>query len=113
MTKLLDMAIEKARRLPPERQDLLAAIIMDEIEAQSERGKKSLGRTRLDALVAEADREIDSGRPVRWSFQVGDKIRYHRRVLAQLSSASGAGTSASSPYICVVEAKCCASGAAV
>jgi hypothetical protein len=62
MTKLLDKAIEKARQLSPERQDLLAAIIMDEIETPPQQGKPARGRTRLDALVAEADREIDSGK---------------------------------------------------
>ena len=64
MTKLLDKAIAEVRKLPPSRQDRLATLILDEIGAEPRHRPAKGGRapSRLDELVAEADREIDSGK---------------------------------------------------
>jgi hypothetical protein len=65
MTKLLDKAIEKARKLPAERQDTLAAVILEEIAGTR---KRTAPRSRLDALVAEAERDIRAGKTTRLEF---------------------------------------------
>ena len=62
MSKLLDKAIAKARKLPPGDQDAIGAIILDEI-ADEARWAKKFAQTRpvLEAMVARADAEIDAG----------------------------------------------------
>ena len=62
MSKLLDKAISEARKLPPGDQDALGAIILGEI-ADEARWAKKFAETRpvLEAMVAEADREIEAG----------------------------------------------------
>ena len=62
MTKRLDKAIEMLRQLSPAEQDAFAVSILDRIAGKPPRGRKAEPtRRRLDALVAEADREIDAG----------------------------------------------------
>ena len=63
MTKLLDKAIEQARKLPPEDQDALGAIILDEI-ADEARWTKRFAETQ-DQLARWSDEvreEIESGK---------------------------------------------------
>lgn len=63
MTKLLDKAIEQARKLPPEDQDALCAIILDEI-ADEARWTKRFAETQ-DQLARWSDEvreEIESGK---------------------------------------------------
>ncbi len=63
MTKLLDKAIEQARKLPPEDQDALGAIILDEI-ADEARWARRFAETQ-DQLARWADvvrEEIESGK---------------------------------------------------
>jgi len=69
MTKLLDKAIAEARRLPPEEQDAIGAIILEEI-ADEKRWAKKFAETRhvLEAMVAEADAEIAAGRTLPLDF---------------------------------------------
>jgi hypothetical protein len=56
MTKLLDQAIELARKLPPEEQDALGAIILEEI-AEEARWAKSFAE-RPDVLEKLADEAL-------------------------------------------------------
>ena len=63
MTKLLDKAIEQARKLPPEDQDALGAIILDEI-AEEARWARRFAETQdqLDRWADEVREEIESGK---------------------------------------------------
>jgi hypothetical protein len=62
MTKLLDKAIAEARKLPPEEQDAVGAIILDEI-ADEARWAKTFAETQdaLEALADEALAESEAG----------------------------------------------------
>lgn len=63
MTHALTTAVEQAARLPPEEQDVLAAILVEEI-ASERRWSQSFARTEnaLEALAAEALAEFKSGK---------------------------------------------------
>jgi len=69
MTKLLKKAIAEARRLPPDEQDAIGAIILEEI-ADEKRWAKKFAETRhvIEAMVAEADAEIAAGRTMPLDF---------------------------------------------
>jgi hypothetical protein len=62
MIELLKKAFDEARKLPPEEQEALAAIILEEI-ADEARWAKKFSETRhvLEALSIQADAEIDAG----------------------------------------------------
>ena len=62
MIDLLKKAFDEARKLPPEEQEALAAIILEEI-ADEARWAKKFAETRhvLEALATQADAEIDAG----------------------------------------------------
>ncbi len=62
MTKLLDKAIEEARKLSPEEQDALGARLLEEL-ADEARWAKSFAEHPevLEKLVAEAEAEIEAG----------------------------------------------------
>ena len=62
MTKLPDKAIAAARKLPPEDQDSVGAIILEEI-ADEARWARKFAETRpvLEAMVADAEAEIEAG----------------------------------------------------
>ncbi len=63
MTTTLQEAFEKAAALPPERQEALAAIVLEEIEAD-ERWQQSFAQSQeaLSRLAAEALEEDAQGR---------------------------------------------------
>jgi hypothetical protein len=62
MTKILEKAIEEARKLPPKEQDALGAIILDEI-ADEARWAKKFAETQgaLERLADEALAELKAG----------------------------------------------------
>ena len=62
MTKLLDKAIQEARKLSQEEQDALGAMILDEI-ADEARWARKFAETRhvLESLAKQADTEIEAG----------------------------------------------------
>lgn len=63
MTHALTSAVEQAEQLPPEEQDVLASILVEEI-ASEQRWAQSFARTEnaLEALAAEALAEFKSGK---------------------------------------------------
>ena len=63
MTKLLNEVLAKLSKLPPERQDDLAALLLEEIEADA-RWEESFAKSQgaLDKLADEAVDERASGR---------------------------------------------------
>lgn len=63
MTHALASAVEQAEMLPPEEQDVLAAILLEEI-ASEQRWSQSFARSEqaLEALAAEALAEFRSGK---------------------------------------------------
>lgn len=62
MTKLLDEAVAKARQLPPESQDALAALLLDEIERDVAWDRRLARSPALLAELAEAARrEVAAG----------------------------------------------------
>jgi hypothetical protein len=69
MTKILDKAIEEARKLPPEEQDALGAIILEEI-ADEARWAKKFAETQdvLEKLADEALAELKAGRTTPLDF---------------------------------------------
>jgi predicted lipid-binding transport protein (Tim44 family) len=62
MTRTLQQAFDKAAALPPERQDTLAAILIEEIESE-DRWQQSFARSQdvLSKLAAEALEEDAKG----------------------------------------------------
>ncbi len=62
MTKLLQKAIDAARKLPPEQQDTLGAIILEEIEDETQ-WAETFARTQgqLARWAAEVDKDIKAG----------------------------------------------------
>jgi hypothetical protein len=69
MTKLLDQAIEEARKLPAEEQDALGALILEEI-ADEARWAKTFAETQdvLEKLADEALAEFKAGRTTPLEF---------------------------------------------
>ena len=63
MSKLLEKAVEEARKLPPEEQDAVGAIILEEI-ADEARWAKTFAETRqiLEAMADEVLAELRAGR---------------------------------------------------
>jgi hypothetical protein len=63
MTKLLDKAIEAATKLPPEQQDAVAALVLDEI-ASEKRWEEAFAKSQdvLAALAKEALGEHAAGK---------------------------------------------------
>jgi len=63
MTELLDRAVRQAATLPPEEQDALAAVLLEEL-ASERRWSELLagGKDKLAAMAAEAREELRSGR---------------------------------------------------
>ena len=63
MTKLLEKAFEAATKLPPEQQDALAAIVLDEISSE-QRWDEAFAKSQdvLSALAKEALKEHAAGR---------------------------------------------------
>ncbi|MSO89765.1 MAG: hypothetical protein EXQ89_07370 [Rhodospirillaceae bacterium] len=62
MTKLLDKAIQEARKLSPDEQDALGAVILEEIADERCWAKKfAETRSALEVLAKQADAEIDAG----------------------------------------------------
>ena len=63
MTRLLEEALKRASELPPEDQDALAAIVLDEL-ASDKRWSQQFSRTRreLSALADEALKEHRTGK---------------------------------------------------
>ncbi len=69
MTKLLEKAIEQARKLPPEDQDALGVIILDEIADEARWAKRFAGtQDQLARWADEALAEIESGKTVPLDF---------------------------------------------
>lgn len=62
MPKLFDKAVAAVRKLPPDQQDTIGAIILEEI-ADEARWAEKFAKTRhiLEAMVAEADADIAAG----------------------------------------------------
>ena len=62
MTKLLEKAFEVATKLPPDQQDALAAIVLDEISSE-QRWDEAFAQSRdvLSSLAQEALREHAAG----------------------------------------------------
>jgi hypothetical protein len=62
MPKLFDKAIAAARKLPPDQRETIGSIILEEIEDE-ERWARRFAETKakLEAMVAEADADIDAG----------------------------------------------------
>ena len=63
MTQALLSAVAQAEKLPPEEQDAIAAILIEEI-ASEQRWSQSFGRSEnvLETLAAEALAEFESGK---------------------------------------------------
>jgi hypothetical protein len=62
MTKLLEKAFDEARKLPPDEQEALAAIILEEIADEARWARNfSERRAILQNIIADADAEIDRG----------------------------------------------------
>ena len=75
MTKLLKKAIAEARRLPPEEQDAIGAMILEEI-ADEKRWAKKFAETK-DQLARWADQalaEIEAGRTMPLDFDRRDAV---------------------------------------
>ncbi len=72
MATLLDKAIEEARKLPPDEQETLAAIILEEI-ADEARWAKTFAESRdlIDRLAEEALEEFRAGRTEPMDFPPG------------------------------------------
>ncbi|MBM3732613.1 MAG: hypothetical protein FJW24_03945 [Acidimicrobiia bacterium] len=63
MTKLLDKAIAEARKLPPEEQDTVGAIILEEIADEQRWAKKfAATKDRLSRWAGEVSAEIEAGK---------------------------------------------------
>lgn len=64
MVQLLEEAIRKVKRLPPEKQEEIAEIILAELkEAEWDRQiEEDLKAGRLDELIKEAEEDIAGGR---------------------------------------------------
>jgi len=63
MTKLLDKAIAAARKLPPEEQDTVGAIILEEIADEARWAEKyAATQDVLENLAEEALEELEAGR---------------------------------------------------
>lgn len=62
MTQMLEKAFERAKRLPEKHQDVIAALILDEIEDEA-RWDTAFARSYgvLEKLVAEAEEEDRKG----------------------------------------------------
>jgi hypothetical protein len=69
MSKLFDKAVQEARKLPPEEQDALGAIILEEI-ADEARWAKKFAETQhlLEKLADEALAELGAGRATPLDF---------------------------------------------
>lgn len=69
MTKLLKKAFDEASKLPPEEQDALGAIILEEIEDEA-RWAETFARTQDQLLrwAAEVDKDIKSGKTTSLDF---------------------------------------------
>ena len=69
MTKILEKAIEEARKLPPEEQDALGAIILEEI-ADEARWAQKFADTQdvLEKLADEALADLKAGRTTPLDF---------------------------------------------
>ena len=69
MTKLLKKAFDEARKLPPEQQDTLGAIILAEIEDEA-RWAETFARTQdqLARWAAEVDKDIKAGKTTPLDF---------------------------------------------
>ena len=69
MTKLLDKAIAEARKLPPEEQDTVGAIILEEI-ADEQRWAKKFAETKdqLSRWAGEVLAEIEAGKAAPLDF---------------------------------------------
>jgi len=83
MTKLLKKAIAEARRLPPEEQDAIGAMILEEI-ADEKRWAKKFAETK-DQLARWADEalaEIEAGRTM--------PLDFNRRAVAAKTAAGPA-----------------------
>jgi len=63
MTKLLEKAFEVATKLPPDQQDAVAAIVLDEISSE-QRWDEAFAKSQdvLSALAQEALREYEAGK---------------------------------------------------
>lgn len=63
MTALLERAVAKARTLPDDQQDAIAALLLEEIEADDwdRRIEADALAGRLDALGRQADDDFDAG----------------------------------------------------
>lgn len=63
MSQLLDQAVAEARKLSDAQQDVIAALILEEIEDER-RWEESLARSpgKLVALVARANEQVQAGR---------------------------------------------------
>ena len=63
MTKLLEKALEKVAKLPPSEQDVLAAIVLQELESE-QRWTASFARShdKLASLAEEALAEFNAGK---------------------------------------------------
>jgi len=69
MSKLLDKAIAKARKLPPGDQDAIGAIILDEIADEARWAKKfAETKDQLSRWADEASAEIEAGRTMPLDF---------------------------------------------
>jgi len=64
MTALLERAVAKARTLPDDQQDAIAALLLDEMEADDwdRRIEADALAGRLDAIGRAADDDFDAGR---------------------------------------------------
>ena len=69
MTELLDKAIEAARKLPPDEQDVLGTIILEEIVDET-RWANKFAETQdvLETLADEALAELEAGRTTPLEF---------------------------------------------
>jgi hypothetical protein len=69
MTKLLEEAIEAVRKLPPERQDTIGAIILEEL-LDEERWAHQFAQTPelLEKLALEAREDVRAGRATPLEF---------------------------------------------
>jgi len=69
MTKLLDKAIEEARKLPPEEQDAVGAIILEEIADERRWAEKfAATKDQLSRWADEVLAEIEAGRTLPLDF---------------------------------------------
>ncbi len=69
MTKLLDKAIAEARKLPPEEQDTVGAIILEEIADEQRWAQKfAATKDRLSRWADEVLAEIEAGKTTPLDF---------------------------------------------